>query len=181
MANYKLLPGEDILKRFRLKLSSMRSGRVTSSILDNIKVEAYGNKMTFVELATITIPEPAQLLISPFDKSLIQPMTKAIRESNLGVNPQDDGNSIRLVFPPLTEETRKDRVKELHKLKEDSRIEIRQRRQELIKHKKTEKENGLIAEDQFNVFEKNLQEEVNNLNSEIDDLSKNKEEEIMRV
>jgi ribosome recycling factor len=181
MSQYQILPATEILEKYRKNISSIRSGRVNSSILENISVEAYGSKMHFNELATVTTPESAQLLITPFDKSLISVMSKAIHDSNLGVNPIDDGAGIRLVFPPLTEETRKNRVKEIYKIQEQSKIEVRLKRQDLIKHKKKEEEDNIISEDDLSIFERDLQTEVDNINKEIEAITKSKEEELMKV
>lgn len=181
MPKYTILPGVEILERYRKHLTGIRSGRVNSSILEAITVEAYGSKMHFNEIATITIPEPVQLLITPFDKGLISNIVKAINDSNLGVNPQDDGAGVRLVFPPLTEETKKMRVKDLHKLREDARIEVRVKRQDALKDKKDEKEQALISEDDLRFFEDNLQKEVESLNTEIEEITKAKEEEVMKI
>jgi ribosome recycling factor len=181
MPKYLILPGNEILERYKKHLSGIRSGRVNSSILESMTVEAYGSKMHFNEIATITIPEPVQLLITPFDKSLISNIVKAINDSNLGVNPQDDGVGVRLMFPPLTEETKKLRVKDLHKLREEARIEVRLKRQDALKDAKDEKEQGISSEDDLKSFEDNLQKEVDNLNSEIEEITKNKEDEVMKI
>lgn len=181
MPKYTILPGLEIIERYKKHLSGIRSGRVNSSILEAITVEAYGSKMHFNEIATITVPEPVQLMITPFDKGLIPNISKAINDSNLGVNPQDDGAGVRLVFPPLTEETKKLRVKDLHKLREEARIEVRVKRQDALKDAKNDKEEGLTSEDDLRLFEDNLQKEVDSLNSEIEEITKNKEEEIMKI
>ncbi|NJS41359.1 ribosome recycling factor [Candidatus Gracilibacteria bacterium] len=109
--SYKYLNSDKILEHFHHKLSGIRTGRVNASVLDTILVDVYGSKLTIKELATITMPEPTQLLITPFDKNLIQDIQKAINNSTLGVNPNDDGAGIRLAFPPLTEENKKERLK----------------------------------------------------------------------
>ena len=181
MANYKHLSGKATTDRYHKSLSGIRSGRVNSAILETITVEAYSSKMHFNELATITVPEPGQLLITPFDKSLISSMSKAIQDSNLGVTPMDDGAGLRLTFPPLNEETRKVRVKELYKLQEEAKIEVRLKRQDLLKAKKKEEDDGLISETELSIFEKDLQAEVDNLNKEIEQITKDKEEELMKM
>jgi|688.fasta_scaffold151360_2 ribosome recycling factor len=181
MASYKFLNAKEITERYTKHLSGIRSGRVNASILETILVEAYGSMMHFHELATITIPEPAQLLITPFDKGLIGPMVKAISNSNIGVNPMDDGAGIRLNFPPLTEETRKQRVKEIHKLMEEAKIEIRLKRQDAIKTQKAQKESGDISEDDLKQVELDIQKEVEEVNKEVERITKSKEEEIMKM
>ena len=162
---YYILPAQKIIDSYKKSLASMRTGRVNASILENILVEAYGSKMHIHEIATINVPEPSQLLITPFDKSLNNSIEKAIIESNLGVNPVNDGAGIRLMFPPLTEETRKLRVKEIYKELEESRIASRNVRQDLLKTQKNLKENNEISEDELKRFELDLQKEMDNFKS----------------
>jgi len=163
----------------RHNLNGIHTGRVNSSILEAVDVEAYGSKMKINELATVTIPEPSQLLITPFDKSVIKNISKAITDSNLGVNPMDDGAGVRLNFPPLTEETRKNRVKLVHKLLEDSKVEVRKERQDLIKKQKHLKEEGEISEDELKRFEDDVQKQVEEANKILEEISKKKEDELM--
>ena len=179
--HYTILSGQEILDRYHKAISGLRSGRVNSSILDSIKVEAYGTKMSFTEIATITAPEPAQLMITPFDKSLLKNIAAAIQNSDLGVNPSDDGAGVRLIFPPMTEEDKKKRVKSLHKLKEEARKDVRVHRQEALKNQKKLKEADEISEDDLKAFEKDLQTEVDALNQEIETITKQKEVDIMKV
>lgn len=179
--SYKYLSAQKIIDSYKRSLSGIRSGRVNAAILENIYVEAYGSKMHIHEIATINVPELSQLLITPFDKSLNNGIEKAIRDSNIGANPVNDGAGIRLVFPPLTEETRKLRVKEIYKLLEECRISIRSNRQDLLKSKKQAKDSGEISEDELKRFEIELQKEVDNLNKEVDDLAKSKESEMMKM
>jgi len=179
-SHYQYLPVQKIKDFLSQKLNTIHSGRVSPATLDPVLVEIYGNKLSVKELATITVPEPAQLLVTPFDKSTLTAIEKAIRESNLGVNPINNGVGLRLIFPPLTEETRKARLKEVKKLLEEAKIYLRQERQELLKHKKKEKDEGVLSEDEFKQFEKNLQQEVDALNQELELIAKNKEEELLK-
>ncbi len=181
MPSYNLLTGNEIKDRYQKKLTSIRSNLVNSSILESILVTAYGTKMHIYELATITKPESAQLLITPFDKSLNQAISKAIEDASIGVNPVDDGAGLRLSFPPMTQDDKLKRVKELHKLQEEARVDVRLHRQDLLKDKKKEKEDGLISEDELSSFEKQLQTEVDSINKEIEEMTKEKEVEIMQV
>jgi len=173
--SYKLIPAQKIKDFLSHKLQSIHSGRVSPATLDPILVEVYGTKLSVKELATITLPEPAQLLVTPFDRSTLPAIEKAIKESNLGVNPINNGAGLRLVFPPLTEETRKARLKEVKKLLEEAKIYLRQERQELLKSKKKDKDEGLLSEDEFKQFEKSLQQEVDSLNQELELIAKHKE------
>lgn len=179
--SYEIINGSKVREHLQNKLTGIRTGRVNASALDPIEVEAYGTKMKIIELATVTAPEPAQLMITPFDKSMIPNIAKAINNSNLGVNPNDDGAGIRLSFPPLTEETRAIKAKEVGKELEEARIMLRSMRQDLLKAEKRKKENDEISEDDLNRFEKQLQTEVDNLNKELQEMAKKKEEEIMTV
>ncbi len=180
MLKYSILPAQKIHDFLSNKLNTIHTGRVTPATLDHIRVEVYSSNMMIKELATISVPEPAQLLITPFDKSVNTAIEKAIRDSNLGVNPVNDGAGIRLNFPPLTEENRKNRVKEVHKMLEEARITLRQQRQDALKDKRHEKDEGLIGEDDLKSFEKELQLEVDNLNKELEESVKHKEDELMK-
>jgi ribosome recycling factor len=179
--SYNLLPAQKIIDSYKRSLSVMRTGRVNASILENITVEAYGDRMPIQSIATVNVPENAQLLITPFDKSLNNAIEKAIIDANIGVNPVNDGAGIRLIFPPMTEETRKLRVKEVYKDLEESRIAARNTRQDLLRTQKVLKENGNISEDELKRYENDLQKEVDNLNKELEEIAKAKEAEIMKI
>ena len=178
---YKHLQANKILEHFQQKLTTIRSSRVSASLLDSLHVEAYGSMMSFREVATVTSPEPAQLMITPFDKSLLNALEKSIQNSNLNVNPTNDGAGLRLVFAPLTEETRKQRVKEVSKLLEEAKIAVRGSRQDLLKTWKHQKDEGEISEDEQKRLETELQKEVENLNKELEAVGKEKEAELMAV
>lgn len=177
----KHLETDKIVDNLRQKLSAMRSGRVNASVLETILVEAYGQKMHFHELATITVPEPNQLLVTPFDKTLISAMVKAIVNSNLGVNPSTDGVGLRLNFPPLTEENKKKRVKDIYTLLEEAKIVLRNVRQDYLKKAKLIKESGDISEDELSGIEKAVQVEVDQANKALEGLAKDKESELMKI
>jgi ribosome recycling factor len=179
--NYSYLPAQTIIDKFREKLSGLRTGRVNSSILDSILVDAYGSKMRFVEIATVTIPAPAQLMITPFDKSLLPAMDKAIVDSNVGVSPVNDGAGLRLNFPPMTEETRKQRLKEVGVLLEEMIVSIRGNRQDVLKKLKHQKEEGELSEDELRREETDIQKEVESLTAELKAIAKAKETEILKV
>lgn len=179
--SYNLLPAAKIIESFRKTLVSVRTGRVNAAILEHVLVDAYGSKMHIQEIATVNIPEPSQLLITPFDKSLNNPLEKALTDANLGANPVNDGAGIRLTFPPLTEETRKIRVKEIYKLLEETRIVIRSTRQDLLKSQKHAKDEGEISEDELKRYENELQKEVDQLNKEVEEIAKSKEAELMKM
>jgi len=175
------LDSQKVLDHFQRQLSVIRSGLVNVSVLDHISIPAYGSKMSIVEVATVTKPEPSQLLISPYDKGLIAAISKAIRESNLGVNPIDDGAGVRLVFPPLTQENRKNRLKEVNLELEEAKIAVRNERQNILKKYKNQKEASEISEDELARLEKEVQKEVDFINESLEKTAKSKEEELMKM
>jgi ribosome recycling factor len=172
---------QSILDHFADRLKSLHTGRVNSSVLDHITVEAYGSKMRLIEVGTITLPEPGSIMITPFDKGNLKPISDAISKSNLGVHPQDDGIGVRLNFPAPTEESRKARCKEVDVLLEDSKIHVRQSRIKIKELWEKQKKDGDISEDQLSRGEEELQEEVNGLNRKLDELADNKKKELMAM
>lgn len=178
---YLIFPASKIISFLEQKLSQIRTGRVNAAILDHITVDAYGGSLKLNEVATISIPEASQLMITPFDKSILGALEKAIQTSDLGVNPNNDGAGLRLSFPPLTEESRKVRTKEVAAYLEEARIAMRSQRQNLLKSKKVEKENSEISEDELKRFETQLQKEIDQLNDELVAIAKKKEEELMKM
>lgn len=172
---------EKVIEDFRHKLSTVRTGRASTSLLDNITVEYYGSPMPLNQVATIHAPEASMLTVAPFDPSLINDIEKALRASELGVNPSNDGKLIRIPIPPLTEERRKQMVKVVHEMAEDHKTAIRNiRRDSNDKLKKTLKDK-VISEDE----EKGGLDEVQKLTDQhvtkVAELSKHKEDEIMKV
>lgn len=180
MSEYKHLNANGIIENFQKRINSIRTGRVNASVLDDILVDAYGTKMHIKELATVTLPEPSQILITPFDKTVVEKIEKAINDSNLGVNPINDGAGIRLNFPPLTEESRKEKAKEVGSALEEARISVRNNRQEALKVEKHKKEGGEITEDELKDFEEAIQQEVNNLNKELEEVAEQKKKDLMK-
>ena len=170
-----------IINHLEETVKTIRTARVNASILDNILVEAYGSNMHVNELATINMPMPMQLTITPFDKSVTEPIEKAVRESNLGVNPVNDGAGVILNFPPLSEEQREGKAKEVMSLLEDHKVQVRKDRTDTMKLWKRQKEDGEITEDDINRYEKQLQEEVNKANEELEKIAEDKKEELMKL
>src|SRR5688500_12892273 len=121
---------EKAVDAMRREFSSVRTGKASPALLDSVRVEAYGSKMPLNQVATVTAPEPRLLLVQPWDKSLLGIIEKAIQTSELGLNPANDGNIIRVPIPALTEERRKEMVRVLHKQAEEGRVAIRHARQE---------------------------------------------------
>jgi ribosome recycling factor len=176
-----ILNSNKILDHYKKVLSTIRTGSVNASILDHIVVEAYGTKMKIVELATINKPESSQLIINPFDKSVCASIAKAITVANIGVNPVDNGAGVILNFPPLTEDARKIKVKELKKEEEATKIVVRQERQNLLSQAKKAKESGESSEDELKRFETDLQKEIETINKDIESLTKQKETDLMKM
>ena len=162
----------------RRELSTIRSGKASTSLLDLVRVEAYGSSVPLNQLAMVAAPEPRLLTVQPFDKGLTQAIDKAIREGDLGLNPSTQGNLIRIPLPPLSEERRRDLVKIVHKLAEEGRVAVRHGRTDtLTKIKKLEH----ISEDDKTRAEKDVQKLTDEHIRQIDDLIKSKEAEIMEV
>ncbi|HEX9003470.1 MAG TPA: ribosome recycling factor, partial [Blastocatellia bacterium] len=139
---------EKVVEDFRHKLTSVRTGRASTNLLDNVTVEAYGAQMPLNQVGTLNAPDATMLTIQPFDPTLINTIEKAIRSSDLGLNPGNDGKLIRIPIPPLTEERRKHMVKNVHEMAEDHKTAVRNiRRDENDKLKKALKDK-LISEDE---------------------------------
>jgi ribosome recycling factor len=166
------------LENTRRELSGIRSGKATTALLDTVRVEAYGNHVPLNQVALVAAPEARMLTVQPFDKSLAGHIEKAIRESDLGLNPANQGGLIRVPIPPLNEERRRDLVKVVHKLAEEGRVAVRHARGEAhAKIKKLDK----IAEDDRTRGEKELQKLTDEHIKQIDQLITAKEAEIMEV
>lgn len=160
------------------ELATIRSGKATISLLDTIRVDAYGQMMPLNQVGSVAAPEPRMLTVQPWDKGLIEPIEKAIRLSELGLNPSNDGTIIRIPLPPLTEERRKDLVKIVRKLAEEGKIVVRHGRTEAIsKAKKVEH----VSEDDERHTEKEVQRLHDEAIEQLDNLVKAKEVEIMEV
>ena len=160
------------------EFSSIRSNKASTSLLDIVRVEAYGSHVPLNQVAMVAAPEPRLLTVQPFDKSLAHAIEKAIRDSDLGLNPATQGNLIRVPLPALSEERRKDLVKVVHKLGEEGRIAVRHARTEtLSKIKKLEK----ISEDDKTRAEKEIQKHTDEHIKQIENLIHSKEAEILEV
>lgn len=165
------------IENLEKKFTTVRTGRANPSSLDGVMVDYYGSMTLLKQLATISVPEARQLLIKPFDKGCLSSIEKAILTSNLGYNPGNDGETIRIVIPDLTEDRRKELVKQVKALSEDAKVSIRNIRHEGIEDvKKSE-----LPEDEAKVMEKNIQDLVNEYNKKIDGILKQKEEELLTV
>ena len=163
------------------EFAAVRTGKASPAIVENIDVEAYGVTMKLKQLALITTPEPRLLVIQPFDGSTTKDIEKAIKESKIGINPVVDGKIIRLPIPALSEERRRDLVKSIKQMAEESRVRVRSARREgLDAIKKSEKE-GKTSEDERETFEKEMQKLTDGFVKKIDDAFALKEADIMKV
>src|SRR4029453_17234075 len=160
------------------EFTGIRSGKASPSMLDTVRVEMYGTLMTLNQVASVTTPEPRVIIVTPFDKGQIKVVEKAIRESDLGLEPSTQGNIIRVPLPQMNEQRRKELVKVVHKLAEEGRIAVRHAR--TVARDQLKKLNG-VSEDDVKHAEKDLQKVHDDYMHKIDDLLKHKEAEIMEV
>ena len=172
---------ENLLHHFKVEIAGIRAGRANPGLIENIPVEAYGGRMKLIELGNISVPQSSLLTVQVWDASVLQNVIKAIQEANLGLNPSNEGTLIRLPIPPLTAQRREEFIKILHTKMEETRVGIRQVRQDFRQEWKKESEDGAMSEDEFNRREKLLQELVNKKIVEIEDLGKAKTEELTQI
>jgi ribosome recycling factor len=165
----------------REEFSTVRTGRATPAILNRLAVDYYGTQTPMNQLASFSVPEPRTLVIQPFDKNAMASMEKAIMQSDLGLTPSNDGNVIRLSFPPLTEERRKELIKVVHQRAEEARVAVRNVRRHSKEELERLKKDGEISEDDLIRSEKELQKLTDTHVSEIDDLLGHKEKELREV
>jgi ribosome recycling factor len=159
----------------------IRTGRASTAVLDSVKIDYYGNPTPISQVATLAIPEPRLITISPWEAKLIPVIEKAIFNANIGLTPSNDGRSIRLSLPPLTEERRREIVKDLKKKGEDDKVALRNiRRDALDRLKKLEKDKA-ITEDELKKLEKEVQDTTKNFEQKVDEAVANKEKEVMEV
>ena len=166
---------------FNGELKTIRAGRANAQVLDKISVDYYGSQTPIAQVGSISSPEPRQLVIQPWDLTILKDIEKAILKSELGISPQNDGKVIRLAFPPLTEERRKELVKTVKKYSEEAKIQIRNARRDAIDDYKAQKKNGEVTEDELKTIEKDIQTLTDKYIKEIDDITAAKEKEILEV
>jgi ribosome recycling factor len=165
----------------RHEFTTIRTGRASAALLERVQVDAYGTKMPINQVATISVPEPRLLTITPFDKSIMRDIEKSILESDLGLTPNNDGQVIRLPIPELTEERRKELVKQVRHLAEEGRVAARNIRRDAIHHLKDAEKNGDAGSDDVHRAEERLQKVTDEHVAAIDAALKAKEAEIMEV
>ncbi len=165
----------------RAEFNSVRSGRASVGLLDRVHVDYYGTSTPLKQMANVAAPEPRLLTVQPYDKTAMKSVEKAIRESDLGLNPSNDGSIIRLPVPALTEERRRDLVKLVHRLAEDGKIAVRNVRRDYMKDLKELVHEGEVGEDAEKRAEEQLQKLTDEHTHRVDELVKAKEAEIMEV
>ena len=172
---------ENSLGAFKSELTKIRTGRASLSLLDGIKVDAYGSPMPLNQVGTMTIPESRQIVIQPWDPQVMSGIEKAILKSDLGLTPVNDGKVIRINIPQLTEERRKELVKIVKKVAEEYRVAIRNHRREAIDTLKKQKKNKEISEDEQFKLQDEAQKETDTSIAKIDKVAVEKENEVMEV
>ena len=165
----------------RKEFSEIRAGRANPAVLDKVKVDYYGSPTPVNQLAAVSVTEARTLTIQPWDLSIIRKIEKAIQKSDIGINPNNDGKVIRLVFPPLTEERRKMIVKDVQKIAEDTKVQVRNVRRDAIEKLKAMKKSGELTEDDLKQGEKKTQELTDKTTKQIDKLSAEKQKEALEL
>ncbi len=161
--------------------ATIRAGRATPAVLDKIMVDYYGSPTPVQQMAAVSVPEPRTLLVTPWDKNTLRDIEKAILTSDLGLNPQNDGNALRLTFPPLTEERRRELVKGVYKYAEEAKVAVRSIRRDALEKLKDMKKKSEITEDDLKNGEKKIQDLTDKACKEIDGISAKKDKEIMEI
>ena len=161
--------------------ASVRAGRANAAVLDRIMVDYYGSPTPIQQIAAISSPDPRSLVIAPWDATAVKAIEKAIQNSDLGINPQNDGKSIRLNFPQLTEERRKELVKQIRKYAENGKVAVRNIRRDAMEHFKKLEKASEITEDEMKQAEKDLQKLTDDSFKKLDELLAKKEKELMAV
>lgn len=169
------------LEHMRTEFSEIRAGRANPAVLDKVKVDYYGAPTPVNQLAAVSVTEARTLTIQPWDASVLRQIEKAIQTSDIGINPQNDGKIIRLIFPPLTEDRRKEIVKDVQKIAEETKIQIRNVRRELIDKLKAMKKDGELTEDDLKQGEKKAQDLTDKYVKEVENVSAVKQKEILEM
>ena len=165
----------------KTQLASVRAGRANAAVLDQITVDYYGVPTPIQQVASVSVPDPRSLLIQPWDASVLKGIEKAILASELGINPQNDGRAIRLVFPQLTEERRKELAKQVKKYGEEAKVAVRNIRREAIDKFKKQQKASEITEDDYKTVEKDIQKLTDDYIKEVDNIADAKEKELFEI
>ena len=172
---------EKTLEVLASDFAAVRAGRANAQVLDRIEVEYYGTPTPINQVGSISSPDPRTLVIQPWDGSLLKPIEKALQTSELGINPQNDGRIIRLVFPQLTEERRKDLIKQVKKYAEDGKVAVRNVRREAVDFVKKAQKKGELTEDDQKKAEKDIQDLTDKYTKKIDEMYGKKEKELLEI
>ena len=161
--------------------ASVRAGRANAAVLDRIMVDYYGSPTPIQQIAAVSSPDPRALVISPWDSKALKSIEKAIQNSDLGINPQNDGRCIRLTFPQLTEERRKELVKLIHKYAEGGKVAVRNIRRDALENFKKQQKASEITEDDYKIAEKDIQKLTDDFIKDIDKIAEKKEKELTEI
>ena len=172
---------EKTLRALDNEYASVKAGRANPTVLDRIKVDYYGAPTPINQIATVAVPEPQILTIQPWDASAVKMIEKAIQASDIGINPQNDGRVIRLVFPQLTEERRKELTKQVKKYGEDAKVAVRNIRRDAVDYVKKAQKKGELTEDDQKKAEKDIQDLTDKHVKKIDEMCAKKEKELMEI
>ena len=163
------------------ELSTIRAGRASAAVLDKVQVDYYGSPTPIGQVAAITTPEPRTLLVTPWDPQVLRAAEKAILQSEVGITPVNDGKSLRLNFPPLTEERRRDLAKNVKKYGEEAKVAVRNIRRDLLEKLKAQKKKSEITEDDLKIAEKDIQKLTDDYIKEIDKITEKKDKELTEI
>ncbi|MCI5150901.1 MAG: ribosome recycling factor [Candidatus Electrothrix sp. MAN1_4] len=172
---------EESIEALKRELTKIRTGRASRTLLDGIKVDAYGSSMPVDQVATLTIPESRMIVIQPWDPQMLSVLERAIMTSDIGLNPMNDGKVIRLEIPQLTEERRKELVKQVKKIAEEYKVGVRNSRREANDTFKKQKNDKEISEDDMFRFQEDVQKVTDEFITRIDEIAAGKEKEVMEV
>jgi len=172
---------EGALESLRREFGGVRTGKASPALLDTVRVEAYGSKVPLNQVGTVSAPEPRMLTVQPWDRSLMKDIERALRESDLGLNPSNDGQIIRIPIPALTEERRKEYVRMLHKLAEEGRVAVRQARKDANDEVKHRQKDESLSEDDVRREQTDVQKLTDQYIAKIEEMLKHKEAEVMEV
>lgn len=172
---------EKVIENLETNYSEVRAGRANPAILNRVMVEYYGAPSPISQVASISVPEARLIVIQPWDKTLLSPIEKAIEKADIGIHPMNDGQLIRLSFPELTEERRKELVKDIKKMAEEAKVAVRNVRRDEMDDAKNKLKNKEISEDDERALEDKIQKETDSYVAKIDEIAEKKEKEIMSV
>ena len=169
------------VEHLKTELASLRTGRANASLVEHLQIESYGVMTPILHLAQISVPEPRMIAIQPYDKGMLKDIEKAVQTSNLGINPVNDGNYIRLVIPQMTEERRKEVVKMASQMSEKARVGVRNIREDIWKEIQKQEKDGKLSEDEKISGKEELQKVIDKYNEQIKKIAEAKEKEVMTI